>query len=526
MRKVWNLIFSMVVFLPLLTSLFGGITANAADIPDNVDVTIHKRIYKEGDTKPEGKDAQNTGNLMEFGGKPFEGVEFTVYDISKEYYDLMKVENANQEDVSKELSNKYVTPDAGATNKITSIITDAEGLAVFSKLPTKSAELSDDKQKIDAVYVFVETKTPDSITISKKSAPIVLSMPVFAFENDTYDTENPLENVHLYPKNETTTDKKTVSNLDQFDKVEVGGKTFWNLVTGSVIEFDLDLALPADMTKTESYSVLDTPSEGLEFIETPFVVSGINNEGESKDLIAGTDYNVKKEGNGFQFDLIMTSDTVKSLNGGKLKISYSMKLTAEVRPDELQNNSATVSVDNKPQPSITPKDPEVPVVFGTGGKKFIKTDSHNGDGLEGAEFIVKKGNEFAEFEVNKKGEYAFVKWTNEKNEATKIVSAAKNNKYDLTVGSFSVIGLKQGGYQLEEVKAPSDKYVKLTKDVTFDVVQGSYEGTKNLGEVKNTPKGILPSTGGNGIYAFLAIGSLMMASAYFWFKKANNTKRA
>ena len=54
--------------------------------------------------------------------------------------------------------------------------------------------------------------------------------------------------------------------------------------------------------------------------------------------------------------------------------------------------------------------------------------------------------------------------------------------------------------------------------IEFTVEHGKY-ATSEL-EVKNTPKGLLPSTGGSGIYAFLIIGAGMMVGAYIWFKKS------
>ena len=86
-------------------------------------------------------------------------------------------------------------------------------------------------------------------------------------------------------------------------------------------------------------------------------------------------------------------------------------------------------------------------------------------------------------------------------------------------GSIRVIGFVNGDYVLNETKAPSANYV-LLKDgtITFTVEHGKY-GTSNL-DVNNTPKGLLPSTGGAGIYAFIIIGAAMMIGAYIWFKKS------
>ncbi len=84
---------------------------------------------------------------------------------------------------------------------------------------------------------------------------------------------------------------------------------------------------------------------------------------------------------------------------------------------------------------------------------------------------------------------------------------------------MKVIGLKNGDYQLEEKATSSDKYVLLDEDVDFTVEHGQY-GSQELKSVLNTPKGLLPSTGGNGIYAFLLIGAALMIGAYAWFKKS------
>ena len=59
----------------------------------------------------------------------------------------------------------------------------------------------------------------------------------------------------------------------------------------------------------------------------------------------------------------------------------------------------------------------------------------------------------------------------------------------------------------------------LDEDVDFTVEHGQY-GSQELKSVLNTPKGLLPSTGGNGIYAFLLIGAALMIGSYAWFKKS------
>ena len=88
-----------------------------------------------------------------------------------------------------------------------------------------------------------------------------------------------------------------------------------------------------------------------------------------------------------------------------------------------------------------------------------------------------------------------------------------------TVNKEGYLVTKDGDYVLNETDTPSANYV-LLKDgtITFTVEHGKY-GASNL-DVKNTPKGLLPSTGGAGIYAFIIIGAAMMIGAYIWFKKS------
>ena len=75
-------------------------------------------------------------------------------------------------------------------------------------------------------------------------------------------------------------------------------------------------------------------------------------------------------------------------------------------------------------------------------------------------------------------------------------------------------------YELVEVKAP-EGYVK-GGNVEFTVERDSYKTTKaNPVEVKKDKKGLLPSTGGYGIYIFLLAGLALMAGAYAWFRRVN-----
>lgn len=71
-------------------------------------------------------------------------------------------------------------------------------------------------------------------------------------------------------------------------------------------------------------------------------------------------------------------------------------------------------------------------------------------------------------------------------------------------------------YALLETQAP-DGYAKLDRPVKFTIDQGSFNESKKI-TIDNTKEGLLPSTGGKGIYIFLAIGIVIMIAAFGGYK--------
>ncbi|RBR28681.1 SpaH/EbpB family LPXTG-anchored major pilin [Enterococcus cecorum] len=506
MKKLWKILFAALLVLPLFTGVLGAKAVSATEAT-TTNVTINKRIWKDGKAPAQGS-IQNTGEEMDFCGDPLKGAGFTAYDVTDAYLDLI-ADGKSQAEATKVIADNasdYTTTEAKKEQK-----TDANGQTTFEGLALKDGNK-------DKVYMFVETSTPGNVFVTTKAAPIVLAMPIYTFKDGKYsDTIN--TNVQVYPKNETKTDKKEVANLDKFTEVkDADGKVLYhNLTTGDEIEYKLTLNIPADILKDGvTYSVTDTPTAGLAYVKDSFAATGLVArtdyelaEDSATGLVAGTDYELAEDSatGGFTVTL-KRSENVGKLAGSQLIATYKMKLTAEVNPDDLVNNSAQVTIGDNSQDKITP-----PTQFGTGGYKFVKKDSQSGATLSGAKFVVKQVSNFAIFEdaKNTKGEYIFKEWTTDEAKATKIVSDDK--------GELKVIGLKNGDYKLEEKATSSDKYVLLDEDVDFTVEHGQY-GSQELKSVLNTPKGLLPSTGGNGIYAFLLIGAALMIGAYAWFKKS------
>lgn len=480
----------------LLTTAFVS-NQHIVSADDNVDVkntniTINKRIFDEGKT-PANK--QNTGDVMsDFGGQPLNGSEFTVYNVSDQYYSLIKGSDQNTAIAKIQQDAASVAPDYAT--KVDAKTTTGQGQATFANLP-----LTDSNGKY-IVYLFVETKTPNNMTITKRAVPMVVAMPIYKLDANLKPTNDINKDIQLYPKNETAKDTKEFSNLGQFNQVTVNGTTFANVTTGDTLNYKLTVNIPAnigDSNAVTSYKINDKPSAGLALVAGTVKVGS---------LVKDTDYTITEHDGGFTVDLKLDSAAVKALAGQKLQLAYNMTLTATVDPDALQSNKASVQINNDTEQQITP-----PTPVGTGGYKFTKKDAQTGKVLQNAKFVVtnKDQSKFATFTTNANGDNVFKKWVDTKDAATKVVSDAN--------GSIRVIGLLNGDYVLNETDTPSANYV-LLKDgtITFTVEHGKY-GASNL-DVKNTPKGLLPSTGGAGIYAFIIIGAAMMIGAYIWFKKS------
>lgn len=480
----------------LLTTAFVS-NQHIVSADDNVDVkntniTINKRIFDEGET-PANK--QNTGDVMsDFGGKPLIGSEFTVYNVSDQYYKLIEGSDQNTAIAQIQQDAASVAPDYA--KKVDAQTTAGQGQATFTNLP-----LTDSNGKY-IVYLFVETKTPNNVTITKRAVPMVVAMPIYKLDANLEPTNDINKDIQLYPKNETAKDTKEFSNLGQFNQVTVNDTTFANVTTGDTLNYKLTVNIPAnivDSNAVTSYKINDKPSAGLALVAGTVKVGS---------LVKDTDYTITEHDGGFTVDLKLDSAAVKALAGQKLQLAYNMTLTATVDPDALQSNKASVQINNDTAQQITP-----PTPVGTGGYKFTKKDAQTGKVLQNAKFVVtnKDQSKFATFTTNANGDNVFTKWVDTKDAATKVVSDAN--------GSIRVIGLLNGDYVLNETDTPSANYV-LLKDgtITFTVEHGKY-GESNL-DVKNTPKGLLPSTGGAGIYAFIIIGAAMMIGAYIWFKKS------
>lgn len=489
-KKILKLVSVLALMFPLIAGMFTT-TAFAATEDDNiksVNVHLHKLVFEKG-TKPT---IANTGQeITNLGGDPLPGVTFKVFDVTNKYVDLLKgdsdAKTATDSIVAE--ASKGLT---GFGTEISSVTTNDSGIATFANLPIKNGNNF-------ATYLFVETNSPAEI--SERATPIVLSMPVYVPETNDVNPD-----VIVYPKNEKDTmiEKDLTSDAKKELAVTIGGEDF-NAEIGKPFGYSISALVPWNIADKEYYKITDTPDAGMKVL-----VDTVNIDGLVKD----TDFTVTPNGNGYVLELVLSSEKVKDLAGNRFEIKYDAILTDDVTIDFGINNSATVELGTENNPD-TPDKPTVtgPEVF-TGGKKFKKVDDRSGKTLAGAEFkLVKldKANNIIAYAHYANGAYT---WTSEEN------STIYTSNTD---GSFEIKGLEYSAkfrdgesYALVETKAPTG-YAVLNKPVKFDVVKDEFN-TVTL-DVENIKKGVLPSTGGNGIYMFLAAGSLLMIGAFVWYRR-------
>ena len=496
MKRLVGIIATALLALPLFLSggsfvqADGGATsANPKSTEQMVNIDLHKLVFEQGNTPDS---MENDGiNQPDFGVSYaiLNGAEFTMYDVSTEYNRLLG-EGKTAKQAVESIQTNYTSFQTTVVDKQT---TASQGIASF-----KNVKLADGTNF--KAYLFVETKVPSGVT--EKAIPLVIAMPVYyagvAFMQGNSAGEQDLSTIHLYPKNE--------ENELVFKGKDNGILSY---SVGEKVGYTVTVNVPGDAQTL--FQVTDKPSIGLQtLLDANFVVT----EGETT-LVRGTDYTIVLNADG---GYTLTLTTPKNYVGKQLSIKYNMVVTSDAPVDQGMLNSVSVDTDTKKNQE---PDTPTPEVF-TGGYNFIKQDASSNNGMSGVKFQVKdsSGNSLS-FVLTSENEWVLAD-TNDVGAVTTIETQSG--------GKLAVTGLKTGDYTLIET-ATLDGYVLPDQPETaFHVVtnengEGTYTTTKGEGAlvITNVRKGVLPATGGTGIYAFLAIGAALMLGAVIWYKKSKDT---
>lgn len=475
---------SIILVVPLVSQLFASVqTVNADTANDEFNVTLHKRVFDEGKVPT---DKQNTGDVMnDFGGTGLNGVTFTVYDVTDHYLRLRTDGNtAEQATTAVQKDAVDAAPDYAnkLSEQLTTTTNQEDGVATFSNLLMK------DSKGNYKTYLFVETDSPSNIT--QKAAPIVLTLPIFKSGSNTEINND----VQIYPKDEQTEAITKDLNDNSKKSLEVtlhNGDKVYNAEYGQTFGYNITVAVPWNIKDKTTFEVVDTPNKGIKADVNNVTVPG---------LTKGTEYTVTANVDGFKVTFDTSKAAVKKAAGKKLVVNYGVTLTNDAVPDVAIGNKAELTIGNDSYVAEGPK-------IYTGGTKFIEQDKDSKKTLDNAEFqLVKVDNSGKVVSYANQAADGKYTWSGTDTNATTYTSNA--------TGLVEVKGLpysskleEDQSYALIETKAP-EGYAKLTAPVNFVVTQGAQKF-----EINNITKGLLPSTGGNGIYIYIAAGLVVVVLA-------------
>lgn len=516
MKKIKVLALLATLFVGIFSNLFTTVVSAADTDAEKVSITLHKvKDYKNGTIT-------NTGSKLDLPGLEFlPGITFDAYDVTTDYYAAYdaSVKDNSVSDAIKDavaaVQGKAGDAPSGKT-AVGTKTTANDGSATFS-LDAKS-------DTRDAVYLFVEQASDG---VKKIAENLVVSLPIY--KQGTNDTV--LTDIHLYPKNTT---KEIPFDKEITSKKNGDKQTDFSI--GQIIDYKLKTTIPADIAATKLnkdgeakklynvFQFVDTfQSDQLTFIEDPTSYSVTVSDGT---ILTSDDYKVTvaTDAGKTTVTTALTAagiDKLAAFANKEISFDYQMKINSLEYIDTGIVNTAKAIFGNDGTTGIDKWDDETPTDFETvktGGYKFVKVDvNNNNKKLAGAEFVVRKSTAAdAEYFVATADDGV---WTTDKSKATKYTTGKD--------GIVDVKGLEYGTYQLQETEAP-EGYALPTGEAAytkFVVEEKSYETTNTTPlNIVNTPKGLLPSTGGKGIILFVALGVAMvvLAGVYFTSRRKND----
>lgn len=159
------------VILTFCLALIGSLAtttlqqAQAATVPTTVDVVLHKLLFK--DTLPT-QQANNGTTKPDFSQAdvPLNGVTFTVYDVTADFWQLVSKNGGKIEAAQTTLSQDSYQP--ASSSLIAQVVTAGQGEAYFGDLPLRQGQHA-------AVYLFKETAVPKNIEASQNLVVVMSS---------------------------------------------------------------------------------------------------------------------------------------------------------------------------------------------------------------------------------------------------------------------------------------------------------------------------------------------------------------
>lgn len=334
-------------------------------------------------------------------------------------------------------------------------------------------------------YLVTETQYPAGVT---PSAPFLVTVPLT--NPDTRDSW--LYNIHVYPKNSTTTADKKVTD---------GGAS----KVGDKVTFDITGSIPNDDV-ISGYRITDQIDSKLNYTDTAVTLSN------GAALVLGTDYTVT-EANGLVTVDFTTAGRAKLAANNTAKVQVKINTTVGAI-GEITNKALLYP--NAPSFDVKPGDPNGPIVTPEvitkwGSITVTKVDD-KGAALKGAVFSVYLTE--ADAKAN----------TNPVNLGGQTTFEVVNNDGTLTISGLRYSGFANGvdipatdanyrNYFLAEVKAPQG-FELLGAPVPF-IIDAATTNKSTSPSITNVPSNAgfnLPLTGAAGTTMFAIIGGVLLAA--------------
>ena len=410
---------------------------------------------------------------------------------------------------------------------------DTTGLtAVASGTSTATAPITlNTGLDADGVYLVKETTPPPDVNGSND---FIITVPMYLPDADGGSSWQ--TTITAYPKNiiANADISKTITNLTQ------GDPNIFYANVGDSVEYEVTVDVPGDIETSNytTFSVVDTYN-ATQIGITPASVAIESDLGTT--YIPTTDYTVTNAG-GVMTIAFTATGIGKLQNGEILTITYDgtvLAATADPANAGSAANTATLqtAINGTPLPPVSSTvNPEI-LIYSYGVKKLDEL----GDPLGGASFVLSSENP-----VSQDIEYLIYNATTALWTFTDDISAATVFTTDTLGNDLDSEAILQfynldpaASYYLVETDAPTN-YIPLPDPITLlpdtgttDAVYASYDAdgdyVSDVGysltitnQLANDVPGVLPATGGSGIYLFLIIGGILVLAAgalYVWKRR-------
>ncbi|WP_161980455.1 SpaH/EbpB family LPXTG-anchored major pilin [Streptococcus sp. S784/96/1] len=385
----------------------------------------------------------------------------------------------------------YITPKVGVTSE--QITTWAKGLKdkLGNPVDTKTESGTDSTETLQVGYGYylvdsslnqgsvtmVTSASPDAIIHEKESEP-------------TWgDTGGKTTNEKSYNVGDEITYTVTYTNATNFNK---GNKVYQYVMTDDMPDATVVELVPNSFEVKVNGTVLTQDTTGA---TGTYKFEQSNNDFTLTIPWAATQTQTAEAqlGKGDDFYYNQGVNEIVVIYKGILKSGATEGSSAQ------NTNTARIKPNDKPDPnepgkSVNVYDGEINI------KKVDGIDMNKT--LAGAEFVLKKGDKYYNFEGEK------TTWVDSVEQATKVVT-----KED---GTASFSGLAEGEYELIETVAPKGYNLKKEPTLVTLKLKGDTDATDTLiatPEIKNNRGAELPSTGSFGTKLLYIVGTTLVIAA-------------